>query len=91
MKGAKRGGAVAAMPVPKPPVSTSEEAPKVDPDKKLKFTVYFEPRFHDRIREIAFSRRISIHTLVMEGIDMWLAANKFPRREVEPKKKGKRV
>ncbi len=32
-------------------------------------TVYLPPAVHDQLRELAFSERVKMHTLIMEGLD----------------------
>ena len=32
-------------------------------------TLYLPPAVHDQLRELAFSERVKMHTLIMEGLD----------------------
>jgi hypothetical protein len=32
-------------------------------------TVYLPPAVHDQLRELAFSERVKMHALIMEGLD----------------------
>ena len=32
-------------------------------------TVYLPPAIHDQLRELAFSERVKMHALIMEGLD----------------------
>jgi hypothetical protein len=32
--------------------------------------VYLPPAVHDQLRELAFSERVKMHTLLMEGLDL---------------------
>ena len=32
-------------------------------------TVYLPPAVHDQLRELAFSERVKMHTIIMEGLD----------------------
>ena len=33
-------------------------------------TVYLPPAVHDQLRELAFSERVKMHALLMEGLDL---------------------
>jgi hypothetical protein len=33
-------------------------------------TVYLPPAVHDQLRELAFSERVKMHTILMEGLDL---------------------
>jgi hypothetical protein len=38
-------------------------------DATIQQTVYLPPAVHDQLRELAFSERVKMHTLIMEGLD----------------------
>ena len=38
-------------------------------DATIQQTVYLPPAVHDQLRELAFSERAKMHTLIMEGLD----------------------
>jgi len=57
------------------PAANSEEAtPKVErrrttKDATVQQTLYLPPAVHDQLRELAFSERVKMHALIMEGLD----------------------
>ena len=38
-------------------------------DATVQQTVYLPPAIHDQLRELAFSERVKMHSLIMEGLD----------------------
>jgi hypothetical protein len=56
------------------PVNVAE-APKPErrrsatKDATIQQTVYLPPAVHDQLRELAFSERVKMHALIMEGLD----------------------
>jgi hypothetical protein len=38
-------------------------------DTTIQQTVYLPPAVHDQLRELAFSERVKMHALIMEGLD----------------------
>ena len=58
----------------------SEEAPNGrsarERDKTVGLTVRLDQPTHDRLRKIAFDERVSIHSLLLEGIEATLAKRK---------------
>jgi len=38
-------------------------------DATVQQTVYLPPAVHDQLRELAFSERVKMHALIMEGLD----------------------
>jgi hypothetical protein len=38
-------------------------------DATIQQTVYLPPAVHDQLRELAFSERVKMHALIMEGLD----------------------
>jgi|ERR1019366_2132790 hypothetical protein len=38
-------------------------------DATIQQTVYLPPAVHDQLRELAFSERVKMHTIIMEGLD----------------------
>jgi hypothetical protein len=38
--------------------------------RTIQQTVYLPPAVHDQLRELAFSERVRMHTLLMEGLDL---------------------
>ncbi len=61
-------------PVDHAPVNVAE-APKPErrrsatKDATIQQTVYLPPAVHDQLRELAFSERVKMHALIMEGLD----------------------
>ena len=58
-----------------PQVVNAETAPPVSrrrsPTKEatIQQTVYLPPAVHDQLRELAFSERVKMHALILEGLD----------------------
>jgi hypothetical protein len=38
-------------------------------DATIQQTVYLPPAVHDQLRELAFSERVKMHAIIMEGLD----------------------
>jgi len=55
--------------------STSVKAP-VAAGKTVSTTVRLDPERHDRLRTVAFHSRRSMHSLLVEGVDLMLAKHK---------------
>ena len=49
-----------------PPPERRRSATK---EATIQQTVYLPPAVHDQLRELAFSERVKMHTLIMEGLD----------------------
>ncbi len=45
-------------------------------DKAVSTTVRLDPDRHDRLRTVAFHARRSMHSLLVEGVDLMLAKHK---------------
>lgn len=57
-------------PVPLPVAETSRQARRhATKDATVQQTVYLPPTVHDQLRELAFSERVKMHALIMEGLD----------------------
>ncbi len=56
-------------------VSQVDEAPAVA-GKVVSTTVRLDPERHDRLRTVAFHARRSMHSLLVEGVDLMLAKHK---------------
>ncbi len=54
-------------------VSQVDEAPA---GKAVSTTVRLDPERHDRLRTLAFHTRRSMHSLLVEGVDLMLAKHK---------------
>jgi len=54
-------------------VSQVDEAPAT---KTVSTTVRLDPERHDRLRTVAFHSRRSMHSLLVEGVDLMLAKHK---------------
>lgn len=66
--------AKAPEPVEPVPVAVSEAPASVrrrsaTKEATIQQTVYLPPAIHDQLRELAFSERVKMHTLIMEGLD----------------------
>jgi hypothetical protein len=48
------------------PVAPRRSATK---DATIQQTVYLPPAVHEQLRELAFSERVKMHSLIMEGLD----------------------
>ncbi len=55
--------------------SASAKAP-VAAGKAVSTTVRLDPERHDRLRTVAFHTRRSMHSLLVEGVDLMLAKHK---------------
>jgi hypothetical protein len=62
---------VLSGPIPSSPEPEVEE-PKPLPKRPrtVQQTVYLPPAVHDQLRELAFSERVKMHALLMEGLDL---------------------
>jgi hypothetical protein len=56
-------------------VSQVDEAPTAA-GKTVSTTVRLDPERHDRLRTVAFHARRSMHSLLVEGVDLMLAKHK---------------
>jgi len=56
-------------------VSQVDEAPEAS-GKAVSTTVRLDPERHDRLRTVAFHSRRSMHSLLVEGVDLMLAKHK---------------
>jgi len=56
-------------------VSQVDEAPAAA-GKAVSTTVRLDPERHDRLRTLAFHTRRSMHSLLVEGVDLMLAKHK---------------
>ena len=57
-------------PVSLPVAETSRQARRhTTKDATVQQTVYLPPAVHDQLRELAFSERVKMHALIMEGLD----------------------
>ncbi len=45
-------------------------------DKTVSTTIRLDPERHDRLRTVAFHARRSMHSLLVEGVDLMLAKHK---------------
>jgi hypothetical protein len=55
---------------PLPVAETSSQARRrATKDATIQQTVYLPPAVHDQLRELAFSERVKMHALIMEGLD----------------------
>ena len=54
------------------PDEPEAEVPKLLPKRPrtVQQTVYLPPAVHDQLRELAFSERVKMHALLMEGLDL---------------------
>lgn len=51
------------------PETSSQARRRTTKDATIQQTVYLPPAVHDQLRELAFSERVKMHTLIMEGLD----------------------
>jgi hypothetical protein len=53
------------------PVAETSRQPRrhTTKDATIQQTVYLPPAVHDQLRELAFSERVKMHALIMEGLD----------------------
>ena len=49
--------------------ATSARRPSATKQATVQQTVYLPPAVHDQLRELAFSERVKMHALIMEGLD----------------------
>ena len=64
------GEPTAGEAAPLPVAETSSQARRrTTKDATIQQTVYLPPAVHDQLRELAFSERVKMHTLIMEGLD----------------------
>ncbi len=68
----KRAGLRARSASVKAAMSVSQEAPAIA-GKPVATTVRLDPERHDRLRTLAFHTRRSMHSLLVEGVDLVLA------------------
>jgi len=55
---------------PLPVAETSRQVRRhATKDATIQQTVYLPPAVHDQLRELAFSERVKMHALIMEGLD----------------------
>ena len=47
-----------------------EPKPVANRPTTVQQTVYLPPAVHDQLRELAFSERVKMHALLMEGLDL---------------------
>lgn len=53
-------------------VAEADAAPRrrsATKEATIQQTVYLPPAVHDQLRELAFSERVKMHALIMEGLD----------------------
>ena len=56
-----------------PAVKTRAEGRKAAAKgKPIGLSVRLEPEMHDRLRRVAFEKRVSIHSLILEGLEVVL-------------------
>ncbi len=60
----------AAEPQPQPGATSEVTEPRrrARPDT-IQQTLYLSPSVHDQLRELAFSERVKMHAIIMEGLD----------------------
>lgn len=56
-------------PAERPEVPEPARRRSATKDATIQQTVYLPPAVHDQLRELAFSERIKMHALIMEGLD----------------------
>ena len=64
-----------ATPQGRDPLISSAVAPEVADrktraSKPIQQTLYLPPAVHDQLRTLAFHRRVKMHAIVLEGLDM---------------------
>lgn len=52
-----------------PPVASVARRRSATKDATVQQTVYLPPTVHEQLRELAFSERVKMHSLIMEGLD----------------------
>ncbi len=75
MAKAKKAGLRARSASVKAAMSVTDAAP-VSAGKAVSTTVRLDPERHDRLRTVAFHARRSMHSLLVEGVDLMLAKHK---------------
>ena len=76
-------GAAPAAPVPGPAPETTPKAESAPAGRKprpdvVHTSVYLPKEVHRRLREIAFTRDVKVHDVIMEGIDAALQRHGHP-------------
>jgi hypothetical protein len=61
--------ALEAAPIALAEASSPARRRSATKDATIQQTVYLPPAVHDQLRELAFSERVKMHTLIMEGLD----------------------
>ena len=70
-----------AAPAPAPePVEPPRAAAQSSADDRVKLTIYLPPAVHNRLREIAYVKRIKQNDIVMSALDAYFEANGWPER-----------
>jgi hypothetical protein len=59
---------------PDPERSAARRRPRT-----IQQTVYLPPAVHDQLRELAFSERVKMHSILMEGLDLVFRARGLKR------------
>ena len=49
--------------------TSSQARRRTTKDATIQQTVYLPPAVHHQLRELAFSERVKMHSLIMEGLD----------------------
>ena len=65
-------GIVTAQPAENPPIVAMAEPVRrrsATKEATVQQTVYLPPAVHDQLRELAFSERVKMHAIIMEGLD----------------------
>ncbi len=75
MAKAKKAGLRARSASVKAAMSVTDEAPEAA-GKAVSTTVRLDPERHDRLRTVALHRCRSMHSLLVEGVDLMLAKHK---------------
>ena len=72
----------APTPAPEPSATPAptEAKPAAPADDRVRLTVYLPPAVHNRLREIAFTKRIKQNDIVMAALDAHFTANGWPER-----------
>ncbi len=71
----KKAGLRARSASVKAAMSVTDEVPAAA-GKAVSTTVRLDPERHDRLRTVAFHTRRSMHSLLVEGVDLMLAKHK---------------
>ena len=56
-------------PAPVAEAATPARRRSATKEATIQQTVYLPPAVHDQLRELAFSERVKMHALIMEGLD----------------------